>query len=403
MGVPVSATEDRFDTALVATVLALEPEITRLTERLVAIPTENPPGARYAECVAALRECLDPLDLSSRTIDDAGLCIGATLGQGKRAVVFHGHYDVVPAQDPGQFTPRIADGMLHGRGSADMKGGLASMIYAMVALREAGVPLEGRIELELVPDEETGGERGSAALAAQGRLHDGAVAMLTAEPTGGVVWNANRSAISMRVTVRGRSAHVGLSHAGVNAFEGMLAVAGRMREWRDEIADRVTRYAIEPEAARHSILMMGGQSGGGDNFNVVPDSCSFTVDRRPNPEEDLDTERAALLGIVAAARADGWDVDAEIFQNAPAAATDETHPVSRALAESIELVEGTPPRFEMCPGLLEIRFYAARGVPALAYGAGGLDVAHQAGERVETAALARCAAAYAVTAARLLR
>jgi succinyl-diaminopimelate desuccinylase len=388
--------------ALAAAVRARAPDIAALTERLVTTPTENPPGARYEECVAVLGEALDDLGLAPRTLDDAGLCLGATLGAGGRPLVFHGHYDVVPAQRPDQFTPRREGGVLLGRGTADMKGGVAAMVYAMVALREAGVPLNGRVELELVPDEETGGARGSAALAPQGRLHRDAVAMLTAEPTGGVVWNANRGAISLRITVRGRSAHVGLSHAGVNAFEGMLRVAERMREWRDEIGERVTRFAIQPEAARHSILLIGGESGGGDNFNVVPDTCTFTVDRRSNPEEDLDRERQALLEIVEAARDEGLDVEAEVFQEAPAAATEESDPAARALAASIERVEGAPPRFEMCPGLLEIRFYAPLGVPALAYGPGGLDVAHQAAERVELAALERCATVYALTAARLL-
>lgn len=380
--------------------------VAALAERLVAIPTENPPGARYAECVEALRDALRGLGFAPRTLDDAGLCLGVTLGDagaGGPPVVFHGHYDVVPAQDAAQFTPRVEGGVLRGRGSADMKGGVAAMVYAMVALREAGVGLRGRVELELVPDEETGGERGSAALARLGRLHRDAALMLTAEPTGGVVWNANRGAISMRVTVRGRSAHVGLSHAGVNAFEGMLDVAGRVRAWRDEIADRRTRFAIQPEAARRSILLIGGELAGGDNFNVVPDTCTFTVDRRPNPEEDLDAERAALLDIVADARDGGLDVDAEIFQDAPAAATDETHPAAVALADAIERVEGVRPRFELCPGLLEIRFYAALGVPALAYGPGGLDVAHQSGEHVELAALTRCAEVYARTAAAVLR
>lgn len=151
--------------------------------------------------------------------------VRATLGSGKRALYFHGHYDVVPASSAAQFQPRERNGNIFGRGSADMKGGLVAMLYAARVLKELRVPLAGRIELAFVPDEETGGERGTSALFESGALAPDAIGMLTAEPTSGAIWNASRGAITMRVTVIGKTAHVGLSFRGVNAFERMLAVA----------------------------------------------------------------------------------------------------------------------------------------------------------------------------------
>ena len=100
--------------------------------------------------------------------------------------------------------------------------------------------------------------------------------MLTAEPTSGVVWNANRGAISLRVHVTGKSAHVGLSCQGVNAFERMLVIALELDKLRREIEQRETGFQISPRAARRSILMMGGECRGGSNFNLVPEKCSFT-------------------------------------------------------------------------------------------------------------------------------
>src|SRR4029450_1218536 len=79
---------------------------------------------------------------------------------------------------------------LFGRGSADMKSGLASMLYAAVALHRLRVPLDGRVGLVFVPDEETGGKRGSGFLAATKRLGTGGVGRLAAEPTRGVGWEA---------------------------------------------------------------------------------------------------------------------------------------------------------------------------------------------------------------------
>src|SRR4029077_11048561 len=88
------------------------------------------------------------------------VCLIASYGKGKRVFYFHGHYDVVPAQSREQFQPRRKEHFLFGRGSCDMKGGIVAMLYAILALRECGAELKGRIELTLVPNEETGGEGG---------------------------------------------------------------------------------------------------------------------------------------------------------------------------------------------------------------------------------------------------
>lgn len=373
------------------------------TSRLVGIATENPPARAYPECVAAL------VDL----VEDAGLeaeVVGTTTPDGTpRSVVrsfvgagptlwFHGHYDVVPAQRAAQFAPEVRDGMLYGRGSADMKGGLAAMILAARAIRESGAALRGRLGLVFVPDEETGGAGGSAALRRAGLLGEEAVGMLSPEPTGGIAWNACRGAISLRVTVRGTSAHVGLSHTGVNAFTHMLDVASAFRDLALEVGEHRTAYAIEPAAARSSILLLGGQVESGANFNVVPGRCSFTVDRRVNPEEDLDKERDRLLDLLERLRGDGHDIEAEILQEEPAAGVSADTDLGRALASAVAAVEGADLRFEMCPGLLEIRFYAGLGVPAYCYGPGRLEVSHGPDEQVAVDALERCAEVYALAA-----
>jgi succinyl-diaminopimelate desuccinylase len=328
--------------------------------------------------------------------------VHATLGFGKRALNFHGHYDVVPASSPAQFLPRDRNGNIFGRGAADMKGGLVAMLYATRVLKELRIPLAGRIELAFVPDEETGGHRGTAALFESGALAPGAIGMLTAEPTGGAIWNASRGAITLRVTVKGKSAHVGLSFRGVNAFEKMLVVARALEKEKQRISARKTKFRIEPAAARRSILLLGGRTEGGTNFNAVPAECSFTVDRRINPEENLATERRRLLAILNRLRRGGIEIDSDIFQEGNSAAVPETNPLARGLARSIQEVTGRPAQFEMCPGLLETRFYAERNIPALACGPGRLSVSHGPNEFVSLRELQRCAAVYAIAAVKLL-
>jgi acetylornithine deacetylase/succinyl-diaminopimelate desuccinylase-like protein len=277
------------------------------------------------------------------------------------------------------------------------------MIYAVKALADTGLSPKGRIALRVVPDEETGGASGSRALSERRLLFsDDACAMLTAEPTGGIVWNASRGALTYRVRVRGRSSHVGLQYRGSNAFEKSLGLLRALAAIKEDVETRTTRFPLEPEEARRSILMMGGEVQGGQNFNVVPPGFCFTVDRRLNPEEDFDEEKKRLLAAFENARAQGVDFELECIQEARPAGISSDHPAALALADVIEEVEGDRPRLELCPGILEIRFYAERGIPAFAYGPGLLSVAHGPNEFVKRRDLEQCAVVYALAALRLL-
>jgi len=364
-----------------------------LTKRLVAIPSENPPGNHYEECARALIEELDRLDFDD--VRREGKCVLASAGTGPRTLYFCGHYDVVPAQSRDQFLPHVDGSNLFGRGSSDMKSGLAAMIHAAAAARDEGLLTSGRVGIVLVPDEETAGPHGSPDLQARGILGKYAVGMLTPEPTGGVVWNANRGAITLRATMRGKPAHVGRQFEGVNAFERAVPAMARLLEIKKEVELRETQHNIAPAAARKSILMLGGRAEAGTNFNVTPEFCSFTIDRRINPEENLEEEKNRLHNALG-----GFEI--ETLQEEPAAATPARERLGIILSRHIASVTGKEPAFEMCPGLLETRFYAARGIPAFAYGPGLLTVSHGPNEFVPIRNIAQCAAIYALTAAEML-
>lgn len=319
----------------------------------------------------------------------------------ERALVFHGHYDVVPAQDPSQFKPRTTRGTMFGRGTSDMKGGLVAMIYAKRALQELGLDVADKILLTMVPDEETGGRLGSEQLFQRGLPHPEIAGMLMPEPTSGVVWNANRGAITLEVTITGRAAHVGLQHQGINAFEQMVHVVNRLLVLKREVEQRRTAFPLIPDAARNSILLLGGTAKAGMNFNVVPATALFTIDRRMNPEEDFDHERRVLHELLDEARAEGIELQVATIQEGRPSASRDDGDVARALAASIASVKGKAPAFEMCPGLLEIRFFAARGVPSYAYGPGVLAVSHGPREYVKLDEVVNCAAIYAETACRV--
>jgi succinyl-diaminopimelate desuccinylase len=372
-------------------------EMAALVDALVRVPTENPPGRELGRCAGVLLDALGRLGFSPELIElaltgtlEAPGIVRGTVGSGGELVYFHGHFDVVPAQSPSQFEPERRDGKIVGRGTADMKGGLVSMLYGAAAARELGLLGSRRIVLHLVCDEETGSTAGSGHLREAGLIDRDAVAMLTAEPTGGAIWHAWRGAITLRVRTTGREAHVGYAHEGVNAFEHMIRIAEPLAALSRELLDA------------GSMLVVGGQAGAGAGFNVVPGSAWFSVDRRFNPQEDLEHELARLTDTIdEAARAAGAPVEIEVLQAQPSGSSDRAHPAARALAECVEAVEGAGATFELCPGVLDTRWYSGLGIPAFAYGGGRLDVSHGPDEYIDETAMRRCAAVYALFAARV--
>ena len=129
---------------------------------------------------------------------------------------------------------------------------------------------------------------------------------------------------------------------------------------------------------------------------------SFPGEAMVFPEEDFDAERDRLLGVVKVARERGVKCAVDVMQEGRSASTEANGALGRALATSIHGVTRGRARFQLCPGVLETRHYAALGIPALAYGPGLLSVAHGPHEFVSIPKLVACAEVYALTAASLL-
>jgi acetylornithine deacetylase/succinyl-diaminopimelate desuccinylase-like protein len=384
-------------------------EMAALLEALVRVPTENPPGRELARCAGVLRDALARLGFSPELVElaptgslEGPAIVRGAVGSGSELVYYHGHFDVVPAQDRSQFEPVRRDGKVIGRGTADMKGGLVSMLYGAAAASELGLLGGCRIVFHFVCDEETGSTAGSGHLRAAGLIDPDAVAMLTAEPTGGVIWHACRGAITLRVRASGREAHVGHVHEGVNAFEHLVRIAEPLTRLSRELLGKRTSFPVESEEAAGSMLVVGGQAGAGAGFNVVPGSAWFSIDRRFNPEEGLDQELARLTDMInEAAEAAGAQVEIEVLQEQPSGSTDQGHPAAQTLARCVEAVEGAGATFRLCPGVLDTRWYSQLGIPSFAYGGGRLDISHGPDEYIDEAAMRRCAAVYALFAAQI--
>jgi len=379
-------------------------EIVAFASDLIAIPTENPPGAAYDECVERICAELSALAIEYDVVDTGGgevdrRAIVGEIGDQGPLLYLHGHYDVVPAFRRSQFDPRVEAGRLVGRGASDMKGGLAAIVHAARPAAEAGA----RVGLVIVPDEETGGRLGAERLAALGRIDAGAAGAIVAEPTWGTVWHACRGAFTLRVRVRGAAAHVGLHYEGANAFEAAVDLTLALRELGQALRQRTSglTFSSPDPRALESIMLVGGQSGGGTNFNIVPDEFRFTVDRRPNADEDYEEAKRELLGLLVSARERGAEIDWEVLQDAPSAVTPADGGFVRAVAAAVTSITGTPPTVTCCPGVLEVRVYDRLGIQAAAFGPGLIERMHAPDEDVPIGNLRAAAAIYAEVGAAL--
>ena len=329
---------------------------------------------------------------------------------GGRSLIINGHIDVVSSGDLERWTSPpfeadVRDGRIYGRGSVDMKGGIAAAIFALEALVANGVKLAGDVIVQAVPDEETCA-MGTVAVIERGYRAD---AGLVPEPTRLKFWIATRGLLHGSVVIPGRSAHAEMNQpswrrgGGVNAIEHSVPV---LRAFQELSADWATR-----DAKAHSLLgrpcVQPTIIHGGAFISNVPESCRIDVNATYLPG-DADDEgygsvpRAEILRAVdAAAARDEW-----LAENPPAWtwATDyppsEIDPGEEILAVTRDAAaevgvdaesEGIDTTYD---GALLTRL---ANVPSPAFGPGDLARAHAPDEWVGVDELVLGARAYART------
>ncbi len=396
--------------ALAAAIASRREELVALTQDLIRIPTVNPPGADYLQACEYLQDRMTRSGFEVELIRATGApgdsdafprwnVIGRR--EGKRpgpCVHFNSHIDVVEtgsgwSVDP--FSGSERDGRIYGRGSCDMKGGLAASIIAVEVFLEIHPDYPGAIEISGTADEESGGYGGVAHLAEKGLLGAPRVDhMIIPEPL-----NKDRICLGHRgvwwaeIETFGRIAHGSMPFLGDCAVRHMAAV---LRAFEDELypalARRTTPMPIVPEGARQSTMNInsihGGLMEGHDGFPAacVPDSCRMVIDRRFLIEEELQAvkdEVSDVLDDLTRSRQGFSYGISDIFEVNPTL-TDKGAPVVRSVASAIRQVLGREPEFVISPGTYDQKHIDRIGrlKDCIAYGPGILDLAHQPDEYV---------------------
>ena len=292
-----------------------------------------------------------------------------------RRVILEAHMDTVSVQGMSipPFEPRVEEGRLYGRGSCDTKAGLAAMMHAVASLHEEGIQPPCEVWLAAVVDEEFS-YRGVVKLCEGLTAH----AALVAEPTSLRAVIASKGVLRWRIVVRGKAAHSGKPHLGVNAINHMARVILALEEDHRRLAAQV-HPLLGPATVNVGVIH------GGVQVNFVPDTCAIEIDRRLLPGESVPGVLAHYQSLLDALKAQHPSLDAAME---PPMLTDEaletaadSAPARLASTLLAELgLDGT-----LCgvPFGSDASKLSRQGIPSLVFGPGSIDQAHAAVEFVE--------------------
>ena len=395
---------------------------------LVAIPTVNPPGDNYAACADWLGGQLERLGYDVRQIAAEGRpehtskyprinVIGRLRGTPARPLLhFNGHFDVVPVGngwtvDP--FRAPFSNGKIFGRGTTDQKAGIAASIFAIEAIRRAGIHLAGAVEQSGTVDEESGGFAGMAYLAEQGLVaRDRTDFVIITEPLNvDRVCLGHRGVYWFEVATIGRIAHGSMPFLGVSAISKMADFLSVIeRELKPALSHRITAMPVEPLEARQASIninsIAGGQPGGGMQTPCVADRCEAIFDRRFLIEEPLDQVRSEIRAILRRLAQHDPDFQYEIrdLMTVPPIQTDPACALVNAMSGAVRDVLGTEPPLIDSPGTYDQKHVMRLGCveQCIAYGPGILDLSHQPDEYCRVDHLVQASKAMALAAMRLL-
>jgi len=362
----------------------LEEDVVTLTQRLVRVPTENPPGDTRAACDIVAAE-LSASGFDVQYVEDEPGFV-SVLGEYRfcedgPTLVLNGHVDVVPVGDSAAqwthdpFGGEVDGGRIYGRGTLDMKGAVAAIVVAAKAAARSG-SLRGRLVVMAVADEEQGGGRGTGAIVRRGLVSgDGAIVV---EPGDAGIVIGHRGLCFVEVTTHGRSSHATQPENGINAVQLMVDALTALR-------------TVQLEHSPHPIfggpsVVVGTSVHGGHKTNVIPDSCVATLDIRTVPGMTQESVARDLEEHLAAADLEvGAQVSVRIASWGEPGETDEDARIVQVCGDVYEETFGHRPEIRHMPAYTDGGWLANfAGIPTImAFGPGMVSGAHVVDECLE--------------------
>jgi len=345
----------------------------RLTQDLVAFDTINPPGQELA-CIDRLSGILSEAGLLTKihAFGDGRANLTATLGgaSAERSLCFTGHVDTVPLgnapwkRDP--FGGEIVDGRLYGRGSTDMKSGVAAFVTAACAAARGNRKSAGQVTLIITAGEETGCEGASQLVKA--RVLERAGALVIAEPTSNVPMVGHKGALWLRAVTTGVTAHGSMPHLGVNAAYKAARALSKLEAFE-------FNEAPHPHLGKPTISV--GAVRAGINVNSVADHAEIDIDIRTIPSLSHARVKEHLAAEL------GSDVSVSPLVDVPAVWTEPGDEWIASVFATVLAVTGSSPQTAMsAPYFTDASVLkpALGDPPTVVLGPGEPGMAHQTDE-----------------------
>ena len=360
-------------------------ELIRILSELVSRETENPPG-NEAAAAEYIHDWFTARGIDADLVeepDENRPQVAVRVGDGDPTVVLNGHIDVVPAGDREEWSydpygAEVAEGDLYGRGSVDMKTGVAIGMLATAEFADAFTEggLDGSVVFQAVMGEETA-EPGTKTLLESGYVGDYGIVL---EPTSMRTATSEKGLAWYSITVDGNPSHASRPGQGDNAIANARPVLDALADYDDEVRKR-----------EHDLL---GQSyatvtefNAGTKENVIPESATITVDRRFLPSESvthIDTEIDELLAEVAAEH--GVSIDWERTRTYESAEIPADSRLGEIFREHSASETGVPQEPWGVQASTDVRnFVNDAGIDAITWGPGDIDQAHTFDEHVDLA------------------
>lgn len=370
-------------------------ELEQLLSELVSINSINPdliPGAPgEAEIAHHIAHWLEGKDLEVQLVESVSgrpNVVGIARGTGGgKTLLLNGHMDTVGVGGmPNPHEPLIKDGRLYGRGSYDMKSGLAACMIAVAAARKQ--KLRGDVIFTAVIDEEYA-SLGTMDLAKRFRA-DGAI---VAEFTELQLILAHRGFVWLEVETIGRAAHGSRPDLGLDAIVKMGKVLSEMEKLDQSLRSNPT-HPLLGSGSLHASLITGGQE-----LSSYPERCLLSLERRTLPGESPESVEAELLGIVQEIQRSDSSFHAVIRRGIDRSPmeTPEDADIVRAIQASAAKVLNRSPQISGVQFWTDAAILSAEGIPSLLFGPSGSG-AHAVEEWVDLSSVKECAEIYLATA-----
>jgi acetylornithine deacetylase/succinyl-diaminopimelate desuccinylase family protein len=357
---------------------------------LVSIPSVNPMGQPVRPEIHLEHRVTDYLEDKLKTLGVRYRRITVSPGRdnllawydapnSNTQILLDAHQDTVPVETMviPPFEPRLNAGRLYGRGSCDVKSGVASMLAAFERLVRERPEHSANVLLAFTVDEEYT-HTGSSALA---EMDHQCQLGIVAEPTQMQLVVSHKGAVRWKIHAGGRACHSSTPQLGDNAIYRMGRVLGVLSEYACQIA------GSEPDAMLGPPSLSVGRITGGQSVNIVPDDCSIEIDRRLIPGESVDSAMSRVKDFIES-RLSPNDFSKLCFGDPwvrmPALRHDSASDYLAKIQKGLAAADGTLPAIGGVPYGTDAGPLAQKGLPCVVFGPGNIAQAHTEDEWIET-------------------